>query len=72
MTPAAPSPAPAITAAVDPQLTVAITGTDTDWTAVFEPGDSAAAAFPEVQVTKVSRGADFAFQPRRSLPLTVL
>ena len=27
---------------------------------------------PEVQVTKFSHGAAFEFQPRRSLPLTVL
>jgi hypothetical protein len=66
------NPLKAIATAADPHLTVAVTGTDTDWTAEFHRGDTAASEFPEVQVTKVSRGAAFEFQPRRSLPLTVL
>ncbi len=67
-----PNPLAAIATAVDPHLAVTITGTDTDWTAEFHRSDTVAAELPEVQVTKVSRGAGFEFQPRRSLPLTVL
>ena len=67
-----PRPLQAIATAVDPRLIVTITGTDTDWTAEFHRGDTAAVEVPEVQVTKVSRGAAFEFQPRRSLPLTAL
>ena len=65
-------PLQAIATAVDPHLAVTISGDDTDWTAEFNHRDTAAAEFPEVQVAKVSRGAAFEFQPRRSLPLTVL
>ena len=67
-----PQPLQAIATAVDPHLVVTITGTETDWTAEFRRGDRPAREFPEVAVTKVSRGAAFEFQPRRSLPLTVL
>lgn len=67
-----PKPLQAIATAVDPRLTVTITGTDSEWTAEFHRVETAATEFPEVQVTKVSRGAAFEFQPRRSLPLTVL
>ncbi len=70
--PGSPQPLQAIATAVDPHLRVAIAGTDTDWAAAFDRTDTAAAEFPEVQVTKVSTGAAFQFQPRRSLPLTVV
>ena len=65
-------PLQAIATAVDPHLTVTVTGTGADWIAEFHRSDTAAAEPPEVQVTKVSRGAAFVFQPRRSLPLTVV
>ena len=65
-------PLQAIATAVDPRRDVRVSGTDTDWTAEFVETDSAAAELPEVSLTKVSRGASFEFQPRRSLPLTVL
>ena len=65
-------PLQAIATAVDPHLTVSVTGTATEWTADFTPGPEAATELPEVQVTKVSRGAAFQFQPRRSLPLTAV
>ena len=49
-----------------------VTGTETDWTArVIETG-TAAKEFPEVSVAKVSGGATFVFEPRKSLPLTVV
>lgn len=65
-------PLQAIASAVDPHLSVHVTGDDTDWIAEFDRTDTAAPEFPEVMVTKVSSGAAFEFQPRRSLPLTVL
>jgi hypothetical protein len=70
--PDSPQPLQAIATAVDPYLRVAIAGTGTDWTAEFTPTDTPAEEFPEVQITKVSTGAAFEFQPRRSLPLTVV
>jgi len=70
--PASTEPLQAIATAVDPYLVVRITGSDTDWTAEFERTDTPVKDFPEVQVTKFSLGATFEFEPRRSLPLTVL
>jgi hypothetical protein len=70
--PASTAPLQAIATAVDPHLQVRITGTHTDWSAEFERTDTAGRDSPEVQVTKLSLGAAFEFQPRRSLPLTVL
>jgi hypothetical protein len=70
--PASTEPLQAIATAVDPYLAVRITGSDTDWTAEFERTDTPAKDSPEVQVTKFSLGATFEFEPRRSLPLTVL
>jgi hypothetical protein len=65
-------PLQAIVAAVDPHLDVEVTGTDTDWTASVVHRDTPAKEFGEVSVTKVSGGANFTFEPRRSLPLTVV
>lgn len=70
--PGSAKPLQAIATAVDPHLAVTVSGTDTEWTAEFHLTDVAAEDLPEVQVTKVSRGAAFEFQPRRSIPLTVL
>jgi hypothetical protein len=67
-----PRPLQAIVAAVDPHLDVEITGTDSDWTARLVQKDTPAKEFPEVSVTRFSRGATFEFEPRRSLPLTVV
>ena len=69
-TPDETRPLQAIVAAVDPRLHVVVSGTDTAWTARVIDTDTASAEFPEVSVAKVSRGATFAFEPRRSLPLT--
>ena len=72
VTPAEARPLHAIVAAVDPHLDVQVAGTDTDWTAhVIETG-TAAKEFPEVSVAKFSGGATFVFEPRKSLPLTVV
>jgi hypothetical protein len=65
-------PLQAIATAVDPHVEVRISGTGTDWTAELSEIDSAAEELPEVSIAKVSGGATFQFQPRRSLPLTVV
>ncbi len=70
--PVSVGPLQAVATAVDPRLAVRIRGTDSDWTAEFEVTDTALPECPEVQVTKVSGGASFRFQPRRSLPLTTV
>ena len=70
--PASAGPLQAIATAVDPRLVVRIEGTDADWTAEFDQSDTAMKVSPEVEVTKFSQGATFEFQPRRSLPLTVV
>jgi hypothetical protein len=65
-------PLQAIATAVDPLVGVQVSGTDTDWVAELVESDTAATELPEVMVAKVSRGATFEFEPRRSLPLTVV
>jgi len=65
-------PLQAIATAIDPHVAVRITGTGTDWTAELSDTDAAAQELPEVSIAKVSGGATFEFQPRRSLPLTVV
>jgi len=71
-TPASTGPLQAIATAVDPHIAVRLEGTDTDWTAEFEQTSTATKVSPEVEVTKFSLGATFEFEPRRSLPLTVV
>jgi hypothetical protein len=71
-TPASTGPLQAIATAVDPHIAVRLEGTDTDWTAEFEQTSTAMKVSPEVEVTKFSLGATFEFEPRRSLPLTVV
>jgi len=65
-------PLQAIATAIDRRLRVRVSGTGTAWTAEFAEGDTPADELPEVAVAKVSGGATFEFQPRRSLPLTVV
>lgn len=72
VTPDEKRPVQAIVAAVDPHLDVEIAGSQQDWTARIVKTDTAAKEFSEVAVAKISGGATFAFQPRKSLPLTVL
>lgn len=72
VTPAETRPLQAIVAGVDPRLSVEVVGSESDWTArVFET-DTPAKEFGEVAVAKVSGGATFQFEPRKSLPLTVV
>ena len=65
-------PLQAIATAIDPHIEVRVTGTGTDWIAELSESDTAATEVPEVSIAKVSGGATFEFQPRRSLPLTVV
>ncbi|MFZ3304345.1 MAG: hypothetical protein WBS15_08225 [Mycobacterium sp.] len=65
-------PLQAIATAVDPQVHVQISGDSTDWTVELSETGTAATELPEVAIAKVSGGSTFEFQPRRSLPLTVV
>jgi hypothetical protein len=65
-------PLQAIATAVDPRLEVRVSGTKTEWTAELIETATPATELPEVSVAKVSGGSSFQFQPRRSLPLTVV
>jgi hypothetical protein len=65
-------PLQAIATAVDPHIEVRVHGTSTDWTAELSETDTATTELPEVSVAKFSGGSTFQFQPRRSLPLTVV
>jgi hypothetical protein len=56
--------------AVDPYLDVEVEGTASDWTATLVRRDDAAADADEVAVTRFSTGVSFAFEPRRSLPIS--
>jgi hypothetical protein len=71
-TPQSAQPLQAIATAVDPHIQVRVMGTNSDWTAEFVETEAAAGELPEVSIAKVSRGSTFQFQPRRSLPLTVV
>lgn len=71
-TPESVQPLQAIATAVDPHIQVRVSGTDTDWTADLVAADTPVPELPEVLVAKVSGGSDFRFEPRRSLPLTVV
>ncbi len=68
--PASVRPLQAAVRAVDPHLDVEVTGSDTDWTATVVRRDEPAPDFDEVAVTRISTGAAFEFEPRRSLPIT--
>jgi hypothetical protein len=65
-------PLQACVAAIDPHLDVEIAGTDTEWTARVIETDTAAKELREVSVVRFSGGATFVFEPRMSLPLTVV
>lgn len=65
-------PLQAIATAVEPRIEVRVSGTATDWTAELVETDTPTEELPEVSVVRVSGGATFQFEPRRSLPLTVL
>jgi hypothetical protein len=68
--PGSTGPLQAVVRAVDPRLDVEVDGVDRDWTLrVVERAEPAREA-GEVSVTRFSTGATFAFEPRRSLPIT--
>lgn len=67
--PDAVTPLQAIVRAVDPALDVEVTGTAEDWYASVVRGEPAPEA-EEVAVTRFSTGSTFAFEPRRSIPIT--
>ncbi|BBY19456.1 hypothetical protein [Mycolicibacterium litorale] len=72
VSPAADLPLQAAVQAVDPRLRAEVSGTESDWTVRVIETDEAAKELSEVSVVRFSGGADFTFQPRRSLPLTVV
>ena len=63
-------PLQAAVRAVDPHLDVEVGGGGADWTATVVRRERAAEVFDEVAVTQISTGSTFAFEPRRSLPIT--
>ncbi len=67
--PDAVTPLQAVVRAVDPALDVEVEGTADDWYLRVVRGEPAPEA-EEVAVTRVSTGSGFAFEPRRSLPIT--
>jgi len=63
-------PLQAVVRAVDPHLDVEVVGSAEEWSAVVVERDESAPELDEVAVTRISTGAAFTFEPRRSLPLT--
>jgi hypothetical protein len=62
----------AVVRAVNPQLGVAVEGSDSEWTARIVVEDVPGEPIDEVEVTRFSTGAGFAFEQRTSLPLYVV
>jgi hypothetical protein len=65
-------PLKAAVAAVDPHLDVEVTGTETEWTARIVETNTLAKELREVSLVRISGGSSFVFEPRKSLPLTVV
>ena len=63
-------PLEAIVRAVDPRLDVEVTGSDTDWVATLVPRDGAGAGGRRGRGHPVQHRHAFAFEPRRSIPIT--
>ena len=57
---------------MDPHLDIEVTGTETDWSLLVVRRDHTANEAEEVALARFSTGTTFAFEPRTSLPLTVL
>jgi hypothetical protein len=55
---------------VDPHLDVEVTGSATEWLLRVVRRDEPAPVADEVAVVRISTGAAFEFEPRRSLPIT--
>ncbi|WP_203337128.1 hypothetical protein [Nocardioides limicola] len=60
----------AIARAVDPSYDVTVTASTAGWSATVVRGETPAKEFDEVAVTRFSSGSNFAFESRRSLPIT--
>lgn len=60
----------AVVRALDPCLDTEVTGTDQDWRLAVVHRDEPAPEPDEVAVVRFSTGSGFAFEPRRSLPIT--
>ncbi len=67
--PSSTAPLQAAVRGVDPHLDVELVGNDSEWTASVVTRDEPAPDLDEVAVTRFSTGADFEFEPRRSLPI---
>ncbi|MDI6908319.1 hypothetical protein [Nocardioides sp.] len=63
-------PLQAVVQTLDPLLDVAVEGTAERWTVRLARRTAPAPELEEVAVTRFSTGASFAFEPRRSLPIT--
>ena len=63
-------PLQAAVQAVDPTLDVQVAGTGTGWTATLVERVEPATELDEVAVTRFSSGTGFAFEPRKSIPIT--
>lgn len=63
-------PLQAVVQAVDPGVDVEVEGTAERWTARLVRLAEPASELEEVAITGISTGASFAFEPRRSLPIT--
>ncbi len=70
--PGSTRPLQAVVRAVDPHLDVDVSGSEDDWQATVVERAEPAAEPDEVAVTRISTGAAFRFEPRRSLPITPL
>jgi hypothetical protein len=70
--PGSPAPLHAVVQAIDPRLGVAVEGTGTEWSLAVVQRDEPVKELDEVALVRFSTGTTFEFQPRRSLPLTVL
>ncbi|MDF1602431.1 hypothetical protein [Nocardioides sp. YIM 152315] len=68
--PARVRPLQALLRAVDPHLDVEVEGSPWRWTASVVRRDEPAPEADEVSVTRLSTGSSFAFESRRSLPIT--
>lgn len=70
--PAETRPLQAIATAVDPHIGVEVSGDAEEWVAVFTEHEGEDKQLPEVMIASVSGGSRFVFEPRKSLPLTVV
>ncbi|OBK74490.1 hypothetical protein [Mycobacterium sp. 1274761.0] len=70
--PAEKRPLQAAVAAIDAHFDIEVEGSHADWTARIVETETAAKEMSEVKVARVSGGSTFVFEPRKSLPLTVV